>query len=218
MLWLKKSVSAFLISRPCRIYHACKTMTALDTFPFGLGFDLDFGLGRKVVEKTDKLSTRISNTLFDTLMSDKSVAHEVGRHFDTEICKINEQLESIKKDYNKIAVDMERVVSIVQNSYNEKPNHPEKFFDFVVFASNLALGFISIADRRVKNTLKQIQKSEINRSSLSTTIDHLADIEKSIVKIGASYETIIETAEIFKALQETPKKSSSHPELNALLG
>ena len=79
-------------------------------------------------------------------------------------------------------------------------------------------GFISIADRRVKNTLKQIQKSEINRSSLFSTIEHLEDIEKSIAKIGASYETIIETAEIFKALQEKPKKTSSHPELNALLG
>lgn len=193
-------------------------MTALATFPFGLEFDWDFGLGRKVVEKTDKLSTRISNTLFETLTSDKSVAHEVDRHFDSEICKINEQLESIKKDYNKLAVDMERVVSIVQNNYNENPDRPEKFFDLVVFVSNLALGFISIADRRVKNTLKQIQKSEINRSSLFSTIEHLEDIEKSIAKIGASYETIIETAEIFKALQEKPKKTSSHPELNALLG
>ena len=193
-------------------------MTTLTTFPFGFEFDWDFGLGRKVVEKTDELSNRISNTLIDILMSDKSVTHEVGRHFDTEICKINEQLESIKKDYNKIAVDMERVVSIVQNSYNEKPNRPEKFFDFVIFASNFALDLISIADGRVKSTLKQIQISEINSFSLSLTIEHLEDIEKSIVKIGASYEAIIETTEIFKALQEKPKKTSSHPELNALLG
>lgn len=191
-------------------------MTALSTFPFGLEFDFDFG--RKVVEKTDKLSTQITNTLLESLMSDKSVAHEVERKFDFEICQINEQLEGVKGDYNKIAADMEQIVVMLHNSYNEKPNRPESFFDLISFVSNLALGFISIAHERVASTLEHIHKSEIDRASLFLTVDYLEGIKKSIEKIGACYEEMIDAADIYKALHEKSKEVSAHPELNALLG
>lgn len=191
-------------------------MTAIVVNPFETSFEFDLNLGRKVLDKTDKLTERVSTAVVNALSQD-DVQFQVDQQFDVVIVSVNEQLRTIESEIDQICSNLKLVDAALIAEINNPNSQREHIGDRFEVVSELALFALHLIERSIDKAIQRLEQSGIDRVCVADCVELLSSASLKIAELCAIVEQIAEHFRISNALLEKSLTSSDNPILNRLL-
>lgn len=191
-------------------------MTALAIDSFNAGFEVDLNLGRKVLDKTAKLTERVSTAVVYALKQE-SIKVQVDHQFDVVISSINTQLSRIDREIAGICNNLKHADQVLISQINDPTFKREHVGDSMEVVSDLTLFILHLTERSLENAIQRLDQSGIDRACVGECIEKLSAVNLRLYELSALIEQIAEHFRISNALLEKPLTRSSNQIFNRLL-
>lgn len=191
-------------------------MTALAINSFNAGFELDLDVGRKVLDKTAKLTERVSTAVVDALKQE-SIKVQVDHQFDVVIGSINTQLSCIEQEVAGLCENLKYADQVLISQINDPTFKREHVGDSMDVVSDMVLFVLHLTERSLENAIQRLDQSGINRACVGECIEKLSAVNLRVYELSALIEQIAEHFRISNALLEKPLTRSSNQIFNRLL-